>query len=69
MINDLYQFETEKIMHKISNNLSSHILKLFAITDETHSHNVRQNTKQNYFLPQVHTSQAQKSLRYYGVQE
>ena len=66
-INDMYKFEIGKIMHKISNNLYSHISKLFVITDQIHSHNTRQNTKKNYFLPRVHTFQAQKSLHYYGA--
>ena len=66
-INDMYKFEIGKIMHKISNNLYSHISKLFVITDQIHSHNTRQNTKKNYFLPRVHTFQAQQSLHYYGA--
>ena len=63
----MYKFEIGKIMHKISNYLSSLISKLFVITNENHPHNTRQNTKKNYSLPQVHTSQAQKSLHYYGL--
>ena len=65
--NDIYKFEIRKIMHKMSSNLYSHISRLFVIPDEIHSHNTRQNTKKNYFLPRVHTSQAQKSLHYHGV--
>ena len=40
-INDMYKFEIGAIMHKISDNLSSHISKLFVITDIIHSHNTR----------------------------
>ena len=58
----MYKLEIGKIMHKISNNLSCHISKLLVITDKIHSHNTKQNTKKNYFLPRVHTSQAQKLL-------
>ena len=54
-------------MHKISNNLSSQISKLFVITDEIHSHYTTKNTGKNYFLSRVHTSQAQTLLHYYGV--
>ena len=63
----MYKFEIGKIMHKISNNLYCHNSKLFAITDQIHSHNTRQNTKKNYFSPRVHTFQAQKLLHYYGA--
>ena len=61
-VNDVYKFEIRKIMHKISNNLSSHISKLLVIPDKIHSCNTRHNTKKKYLLPCAHTSQAPKSL-------
>ena len=45
----MYKFEIGKIMHKIFNNLYSHISKLFVITDQIHSHNTRQITKKTTF--------------------
>ena len=63
----MYKLEIEKIMLKISNNINFHISKLFVVIDQIHSYNMRQNTNRNYFLPRVHTFQAQKSLHYCGV--
>ena len=63
----MYKFKIRKIMHKISNNLSSHISKLLVITDKIYSCNMRHYTKKKYLLPCAHTSQTPKSLYYYDA--
>ena len=66
-MNDVYKFEIRKIMHKIPNNLFSHISKLLVITDKIHACNTRHNRKKKYLLPCAHTSQTPKSLYYYDA--
>jgi len=67
-INDLYQFEIAKIMHKIHNN-STNLSKcnLFRKTAKIHTHNTRSNSNTDYFIPRIPTSQAQKSLSFSGT--
>ena len=67
-IEELYNFETAKIMHKVStNSLPSPLNFYFKKVDNVHNCATRSSFHKNYFLSQFKTKKTQRSIKFQGV--
>ena len=67
-IEEMYNFETAKIMHKAStNSLPSPLNLYFKNIDNVHNCATRGSIQNNYFLPRFKTKKTQRSIKFQGV--